>query len=111
MAVIAGQAHRGNLVGTPLAQAEFAWCARPDVAAGVAMLDAAALHRHPLVTLPLAWPLQASTHDIGLLALLGTFQLALPCLLVVRLSRELPAPHSWTVRPAARWPDGCGDRP
>jgi drug/metabolite transporter (DMT)-like permease len=45
------------------------------------------------VTLPLAWPLQASTHDIGLLALLGTFQLALPCLLVVRLSRELPAPE------------------
>ncbi len=45
------------------------------------------------VTLPLAWPLQASTHDIGLLALLGTVQLAIPCLLVVRLSRELPAPE------------------
>lgn len=43
------------------------------------------------VTLPLAWPLQASGHDIGLLALLGTVQLAIPCLLVVRLSRELPA--------------------
>lgn len=42
-------------------------------------------------TLPLAWPLQASTHDIGLLALLGVVQLAVPCLLVVRLSRELPA--------------------
>lgn len=49
-----------------------------------AMLSAA-------VTLPLAWPLQASGHDIGLLALLGTVQLAIPCLLVVRLSRELPA--------------------
>ncbi len=45
------------------------------------------------VTLPLAWPLQASAHDIGLLALLGVFQLAIPCLLVVRLSRELPAPE------------------
>jgi drug/metabolite transporter (DMT)-like permease len=45
------------------------------------------------VTLPLAWPLQASGHDIGLLALLGVFQLAIPCLLVVRLSRELPAPE------------------
>ena len=45
------------------------------------------------VTLPLAWPLQASTHDLGLLALLGSVQLALPCLLVVRLSRELPAPE------------------
>ena len=43
------------------------------------------------VTLPLAWPLQASGHDIGLLALLGAVQLAIPCLLVVRLTRELPA--------------------
>jgi len=45
------------------------------------------------VTLPLAWPLQAPTHDLRLLALLGSVQLALPCLLVVRLSRELPAPE------------------
>jgi drug/metabolite transporter (DMT)-like permease len=43
------------------------------------------------LTLPLAWPLQASAHDIALLALLGVVQLAIPCLLVVRLSRELPA--------------------
>jgi drug/metabolite transporter (DMT)-like permease len=43
------------------------------------------------LTLPLAWPLQASPHDVGLLALLGVVQLAIPCLLVVRLSRELPA--------------------
>ncbi len=46
-----------------------------------------------LVTLPLAWPLQASLHDVGLLALLGIFQLALPCLIAVRLSRVLPAPE------------------
>ena len=46
-----------------------------------------------LLTLPLAWPLQASAHDLGLLALLGSVQLALPCLLVVRLSRVLPAPE------------------
>ncbi len=46
-----------------------------------------------VLTLPLAWPLQASGHDISLLALLGTFQLAIPCLLVVRLARELPAPE------------------
>ena len=45
------------------------------------------------VTLPLALPLQASTHDLRLLALLGSVQLALPCLLVVRLSRELLAPE------------------
>lgn len=44
-----------------------------------------------LATLPLAWPLQASAHDLGLLALLGVVQLALPCLLVVRVSRALPA--------------------
>jgi drug/metabolite transporter (DMT)-like permease len=45
------------------------------------------------VTLPLAWPLQASAHDLQLLALLGSMQLALPCLMVVRLSRVLPAPE------------------
>ncbi|MDQ8020908.1 MAG: DMT family transporter [Moraxellaceae bacterium] len=45
------------------------------------------------VTLPLAWPLQASPHDLGLLALLGVVQLAIPCLLVVRASRVLPAPE------------------
>jgi drug/metabolite transporter (DMT)-like permease len=42
-----------------------------------------------VATLPLAWPLQATAHDIGLLGFLGAFQLALPCLLVVRLSRVL----------------------
>lgn len=41
--------------------------------------------------LPLAWPLRATGHDVGLLALLGVVQLALPCLLVVRLTRELPS--------------------
>lgn len=44
-------------------------------------------------TLPLAWPFEASGHDLGLLALLGVVQLAVPCLLMVRLSRELPAPE------------------
>ena len=44
-----------------------------------------------LATLPLAYPLQASGHDLGLLALLGVVQLAIPCLLVVRLTRELSA--------------------
>lgn len=46
-----------------------------------------------VVTLPLAYPLQASLHDLELLALLGTVQLAIPCLLLVRLSRQLPAPE------------------
>lgn len=46
-----------------------------------------------LVTLPLSLPFQASGHDLGLLALLGVFQLALPCLLLVHLSKVLSAPE------------------
>jgi drug/metabolite transporter (DMT)-like permease len=46
-----------------------------------------------LLTLPLAHPFQATLHDVGWLALLGVVQLAIPCLLVVRLSRVLPAPE------------------
>ncbi len=42
-----------------------------------------------VATLPLALPLQASVHDLSWLAGLGLFQLTLPCLLVVRLSRVL----------------------
>lgn len=44
-----------------------------------------------LATLPLAYPFQASTHDLGLLGLLGVVQLTIPCLLAVRLTRALPA--------------------
>jgi drug/metabolite transporter (DMT)-like permease len=51
-----------------------------------AMLSAAA-------TLPLALPFSATAHDLGWLALLGVVQLAVPCLLVVRLTRVLPAPE------------------
>jgi len=46
-----------------------------------------------LVTLPLAWPLQATGHDIGLLALLGAVQLAIPCTLLVICARVLKAPE------------------
>lgn len=46
-----------------------------------------------LLTLPFAWPLTASHHDLSLLAVLGVFQLAIPCLIVVRLSRVLPGPE------------------
>ena len=46
-----------------------------------------------LVTLPMALPLSATAHDLSLLALLGVFQLAIPCLLVVQLTRVLPAPE------------------
>jgi drug/metabolite transporter (DMT)-like permease len=45
------------------------------------------------LTLPLALPWTASAHDLGLLALLGTVQLAIPCLLAVVVARVLPAPE------------------
>jgi drug/metabolite transporter (DMT)-like permease len=46
-----------------------------------------------LVTLPLAMPFAASWHDIGLLALLGLVQLAIPCALSVVCARVLQAPE------------------
>lgn len=46
-----------------------------------------------VLTLPLALPFQASTHDLGLLALLGIVQLAIPCVLAVRCGRVLKAPE------------------
>jgi len=46
-----------------------------------------------LVTLPMALPFSATGHDLALLAGLGVFQLAIPCLLVVVLTRVLPAPE------------------
>ena len=46
-----------------------------------------------LVTLPLATPFSASAHDVGLLALLGLVQLAIPCALSVVCARVLKAPE------------------
>ena len=46
-----------------------------------------------VLTLPLAWPFQASAHDVALLAGLGTFQLAIPCALSVICARVLKAPE------------------
>ncbi len=51
-----------------------------------ALISAAAM-------LPFSLPFQASAHDLTLLALLGVFQLAVPCLLVVRLTHVLPGPE------------------
>jgi drug/metabolite transporter (DMT)-like permease len=45
------------------------------------------------VTLPWSFPFHATAHDIALLAALGLFQLAIPCVLAVRLSRSLAAPE------------------
>jgi drug/metabolite transporter (DMT)-like permease len=46
-----------------------------------------------LVALPLALPFSASPRDLLLLALLGVFQLGLPCMLLVVASRHLLAPE------------------
>jgi drug/metabolite transporter (DMT)-like permease len=46
-----------------------------------------------LLTLPLAFPFAATPHDIGLLALLGLVQLAIPCVLSVVCARVLKAPE------------------
>jgi len=46
-----------------------------------------------LLTVPLAWPFQASGHDVVLLAGLGLFQLAIPCALSVICARALKAPE------------------
>ena len=45
------------------------------------------------ITLPMALPFSATPRDLGLLAGLGVFQLAIPCLLAVVLTRVLPAPE------------------
>ncbi len=46
-----------------------------------------------LITLPLALPLQATAHDVALLAGLGLGQLAIPCVLSVLCARVLKAPE------------------
>lgn len=46
-----------------------------------------------LVMLPFSLPFAATPRDLTLLGMLGAVQLAIPCLLAVRLSRELPAPE------------------
>jgi drug/metabolite transporter (DMT)-like permease len=46
-----------------------------------------------LATLPLALPFAASASDLGWLAFLGLFQLAIPCMLAVWCARHLSAPE------------------
>ena len=46
-----------------------------------------------LMTLPLAMPFHASSHDLGWLAFLGVTQLAVPCVLSVVAARVLKAPE------------------
>ena len=58
----------------------------PAVLIGAAMSAA--------ITLPLSTPFAASAHDLGLLALLGVVQLAVPCLMSVAAARHLSAPEA-----------------
>ena len=44
-----------------------------------------------LLSLPLAFPFQATPHDLGLLSFLGLFQLAIPCVLSVICAKVLKA--------------------
>jgi len=79
-------------LGVPLAAATN-WCLLQKVGPNADMLPAVLIGAliSMAVTLPLAWPLQAGAHDLNLLALLGVFQLAVPCLIAVRIARELPS--------------------
>ncbi len=43
------------------------------------------------LTLPMAWPLGVDGHDLTLLAVLGVFQLGVPCILVMRAAAHLAA--------------------
>ena len=45
------------------------------------------------IMMPLSLPFSATAHDLSLLGLLGVFQLAVPCLLAVQLTKVLPAPE------------------
>ncbi len=83
-------------LGVPVAAA-INWTAiqrsrRGDVDLLVAVLIGALIST--VVTVPLAWPLHASGHDIALLALLGVAQLAIPCLIAVAAARSLAAPEA-----------------
>ena len=46
-----------------------------------------------VLTLPLSFPMLATPHDIGVLAVLGLFQLAIPCVLSVWCASVLKAPE------------------
>jgi drug/metabolite transporter (DMT)-like permease len=46
------------------------------------------------VTLPLSFPFSASVKDVLLLAVLGVFQLAIPCVLLIRAAKYLSAPET-----------------
>lgn len=69
------------------------------------------------VALPLSWPVTASWHDIGVLAIMGVFQLGLGCLLLTLAAPHLSAAEigllsllETTLGPVWVWL-GIGERP
>src|SRR4051794_31063322 len=90
-----------HLAGTAIAlavplAAALNWTAIQRSRSGSADLLAAVLigaALSALLTLGAALPLRATPHDLALLALLGVFQLAVPCLIAVAAARVLPAPE------------------
>jgi drug/metabolite transporter (DMT)-like permease len=48
-------------------------------------------------TLPFAWPLSTSLHDVLLLAFLGVVQLGIPCVMMVRAVAHLSAPEASVI--------------
>ena len=42
-----------------------------------------------LLTLPFSLPFAATAHDVGILAMLGIFQLAIPCMIMVKVVKHL----------------------
>jgi drug/metabolite transporter (DMT)-like permease len=69
------------------------------------------------VALPMGWPLTASWHDVGVLAVMGVFQLGLGCLLLMLAVPHLSAAEigllsllETTLGPAWVWL-GIGERP
>ena len=101
--MFASQVSGGHLLGTvialavPLAGAanwtltQHAHAQGHDVDLMPAVMVGAVLSS--LIMLPLAWPLQATSHDIFLLGGLGFYQLAVPCVLSVWCTKVLKAPE------------------
>lgn len=101
--MFSAQLAEGGLLGTlvalcvPIASAvnwtvtQHAHAQGHDVDLVPALLVGSALSS--LYTLPLAWPFQASSHDVALLGFLGLVQLAIPCSLSVICARVLKAPE------------------
>jgi drug/metabolite transporter (DMT)-like permease len=46
-----------------------------------------------VMVLPFAWPLSGSGHDVAIMAVLGFFQLGLPCMVMVKATGTLSAPE------------------